>query len=119
MGKSELEPIINNEADALKQYLECNPILDPAQVLGNFATNVVSQVVFARRWEYGDHEYDKLIDAVHRNLGYVAPLSNLDIFPLLGVFPKFKNMLAENEKARDEVSNIFRKVKQEQFVNHR
>jgi len=110
MGKSELEPIINNEADALKQYLECNPILDPAQVLGNFATNVVSQVVFARRWEYGDHEYDKLIDAVHRNLGYVAPLSNLDIFPLLGVFPKFKNMLAENEKARDEVSNIFRKI---------
>ena len=110
MGKSEQAPIINTEADSLKKYLESNPVMDPVQALANFATNVVSQVVFAQRWEYGDPEYAAFIDAVHRNLGYVAPLSNIDLFPWLQLLPSSRILLEENEKAREHLSSHFRKV---------
>ena len=57
MGKSELEPTIIDEVELLISYIEANNPVDPKDVLGNYTSNVISQICFARRWDYGDPDY--------------------------------------------------------------
>ena len=64
MGKSELEPSIIDEVDLLINHIQANSPVDPKDVLGNYTSNVISQICFAKRWDYGDPDYAKFHESI-------------------------------------------------------
>jgi cytochrome P450 family 2 subfamily F len=110
MGKSELEPTILNEVELMLTYIEENAPLDPKDVLGNYTSNVVAQVCFEKRWDYGDEDYAKFHQAIEKIQVLSEVLGLVDFVPVLGYLPKIKTMSDENYVSVAYIRNFFRKI---------
>eukprot|EP00092_Neocalanus_flemingeri_P040169 GFUD01043755.1.p1 GENE.GFUD01043755.1~~GFUD01043755.1.p1 ORF type:complete len:487 (-),score=103.82 GFUD01043755.1:69-1529(-) len=110
MGKSELEPRIVDEAELLISHIQENSPVDPTDVLGNYTSNVISQICFARRWDYGDPAYAKFHQAIMKITILSEVLGLVDFVPILGYLPNFKTKSIENFENVDYIRNFFRKI---------
>ena len=118
MGKSELEPTIGAETALLLNYLEKNCPLDPKAVLTNFTSNMVSQVCFERRWEYGDESYTRFQHAIERINSLYEVLALVDFLPVLGYVPKIKSLSSENDDHVAHIQNFFADIIEEKQKNN-
>ena len=94
MGKKSLEPRINLEARYLCEELErSRGSPQYIQLTLNKATaNVISQLVYGRRYDYHDEEYDRLIAATFAALTTVSTADPAVIFPFLMKTPLYKKL---------------------------
>jgi len=117
MGKSQLEPTVNAEADLLLSYLEKNSPVNPLHAFQSFSFNMVSQVCFERRSEYGDEDSDKFIAAMDNILELSEVLFMVDYFPLLNLLPQIKSKSMENVRNIAIIQNSIKKLIEEKQNN--
>lgn len=82
LGRPIIEPIIRQEIDhlseRLNEYARTGSALDPQPCLMFAVSNVISQLIFGRRFNYGDEEFVEQFTAISKrlssnNVGWFSP----------------------------------------------
>ncbi|XP_006980354.2 cytochrome P450 2D3-like [Peromyscus maniculatus bairdii] len=120
LGKKSLEQWVTDEAGYLCDALaeKAGQPLNPSHLLNKAVCNVITSLIYARRFEYGDPQFTELLKILEENMGENTGLfpEILNTFPILlripglvdKVFPGQKtfmamvdNLVNEHRKTRD------------------
>ena len=78
--------------------------------IGNFTSNIISQICFAKRWDYGNPDYDIFHQAVTNIMIDSEVLGLADFLPILNYIPSIKTKRKENKKNIAHIRNFFRTI---------
>uniref|UniRef100_A0A8C8YZF0 Unspecific monooxygenase n=1 Tax=Prolemur simus TaxID=1328070 RepID=A0A8C8YZF0_PROSS len=90
MGKRSVEERIQEEAQCLLEELQKSKgaLLDPAFLFQSIAANIISSIVFGKRFHYRDEEFLKLLDLFFQSSSLISSFSD-QLFELFSDFLKF------------------------------
>ncbi|XP_068116387.1 cytochrome P450 2J6-like [Hyperolius riggenbachi] len=117
LGKKSMEERIREESGYLIQRFRKNKdeILDPRVIIDNAVSNIISFMVFGRRYEYDDPTFRSILNIVHENMkmagGFWAQLYNA--FGFIKYLPLPHQKIFKNSNI---VFDFIRKVLEEHRV---
>ncbi|XP_069313772.1 cytochrome P450 2B6-like isoform X1 [Eulemur rufifrons] len=90
MGKRSVEERIREEAQCLVEELRKSKgaLLDPTFLFQSITANIISSIVFGKRFHYRDEEFLKLLDLFYQSFSLISSLSG-QLFELFSDFLKF------------------------------
>ncbi len=97
VGKSRFEDQIAREAEQLVQEMHKfkQKSFNPTKLFSMSVSTIIASVVFGKRYEYDDPEYQKIIASIGRNMeliGAGAAMQFLPITKYLGFLPSMREM---------------------------
>ncbi|XP_041477517.1 cytochrome P450 2U1-like [Lytechinus variegatus] len=100
-GKRSLVPQINLEARCLAEEIRSHrgQPFDPADLLNKASSNVIAQLVFGRRYEYGDVEFVRILRMMRDILALIRDDELVNVFEPLIHTPGYKPF-------REKVNNL-------------
>ncbi|XP_038058684.1 cytochrome P450 2J6-like [Patiria miniata] len=89
VGKTSFEEKVGTEAEELMKEMSAfnGKPFDPKALLGNAVSNVICSVVFGKRYEYSDKEFQKLLFLLGQNVKLLGAGGALNFFPALRYLP--------------------------------
>ncbi|XP_078670787.1 cytochrome P450 2D6-like isoform X1 [Branchiostoma floridae x Branchiostoma belcheri] len=114
-GKQSLEPTIVQEAQDLVQVFKDKQgqPFDPTVPLSLAASNVISSVVFGRRFNHDDERFSRLIKLQNRYFRANASAQALNVYPILRHVPSIGRKLEEVVTCSEEIRSFVIEVIQE------
>ncbi|KAI8494246.1 hypothetical protein Bbelb_280060 [Branchiostoma belcheri] len=114
-GKQSLEPTIVQEAQDLVQVFKDKQgqPFDPTVPLSLAASNVISSVVFGRRFNHDDERFSRLIKLQNRYFRANASAQALNVYPILRHVPSIRRKLEEVMTCSEEIRSFVMEVIQE------
>ncbi|XP_038058682.1 cytochrome P450 2J6-like [Patiria miniata] len=89
VGKTSFEEKIGTEAEELVKEMSAfnGKSFNPKHLLGNAVSNVICSVVFGKRYEYTDKEFERLLFLLARNFELLGSGGAINYFPELRHVP--------------------------------
>ena len=88
MGKAALEPQILEEINEYAQHFiepNLNRPINMHKSLPQASANIISQLLFGRRFDYDDAIFNELLNTLEKQVGLFAKLSILENIPFSGI----------------------------------
>ncbi|XP_036946046.1 cytochrome P450 2K1-like isoform X2 [Acanthopagrus latus] len=111
MGKRLSEGRIIEECHYLIEVFEQyeGKAFNNSQAISNAASNIISAIVFGKRFEYEDPVFQAMVKRAHETIHLTGSASILvyNLFPWLGAFIKNRRCMMKNlEKSMEEIKSI-------------
>ncbi|XP_038059763.1 cytochrome P450 2J6-like [Patiria miniata] len=110
VGKTSFEEKIGTEAEELMKEMSAfsGKPFDPKPLLGNAVSNVICNVVFGKRYEYTDEQFNKLLSLLGRNFKLLGAGAAVNFFPALRYLPfvSIDEIIANFEEIRMFITTI-------------
>ncbi|XP_038077532.1 cytochrome P450 2J6-like [Patiria miniata] len=108
VGKSSFEQTISTEADILMEEIgkQNGKAFDPKHALGNAVSNIICSVVFGKRFQYNDPEFQRLLKVLSDNVVEAGSGGMIEMSP---VFYKLR-MLPFVRRYIHAVENFFNHI---------
>ncbi|KAM6154364.1 cytochrome P450 2B4-like [Erethizon dorsatum] len=104
MGKRSVEERIQEEAQCLVEELQKfqGGLVDPIFFFQSATANIICSIVFGKRFDYKDHQFQRLLDLMYKSFSLISSVSSqmLELFPSIlkhfsGTHRKIYNNLQE------------------------